>query len=168
MWSTSSSTVSCQVRPRELLSLACDFTAIEENLFGGHHSISHFHFRHTIAQWTLLNTGCSLGWNHNGFQPIETEQKKKKSKLKVCLLYPEVFIQPTLTEYLLCAKISAECGNQKIIRHPPWHLGMCQLITEGKFLYCNVISDTTEKSINFHGNMKEKHSRRRNFHEFPT
>lgn len=52
--------VSCQVRPRQLLSLACDFTATEENLFDGHHSISHFHLRQ-FAQWTLLNTGCSLG-----------------------------------------------------------------------------------------------------------
>lgn len=76
---------------------------------------------------------------------LKQNKKRKKSKLKICLLYPEVFIQPTLTQCLLCAKISAECGNQKIIRHPPWHLEMCQLIIEEKILYCNVISDMRKK-----------------------
>lgn len=72
------------------------------------------------------------------------------------LLYPEVFIQPALTEYLLSAKISAGCRNQKIISHPPWHWGIHQLITEEKILHCHVISDIIEKRIKCNGNTEEK------------
>lgn len=43
------------------------------------------------------------------------QNKKEKIKIENMSTISEVFIQPTLTECLLCAKISAECGNQKII-----------------------------------------------------
>lgn len=72
------------------------------------------------------------------------------------LLYPEVFIQPTIAEYLLSAQISAGCRNQKIISHPPWHWWIHQLITKEKILYCHVISDIIEKRIKCNGNTEEK------------
>lgn len=72
------------------------------------------------------------------------------------LLYPEVFTQTTLTEYLPSAKISAGYRNQKIISQPPWHWGIHQLITEEKILYCHVISDIIEKRVKCSGTQKEK------------
>lgn len=51
----------------------------------------------------------------------QTKQKFKNNKIEnmAILLYPEVFTQKTLTEYLPSAKISAGYRNQKIISQPP-------------------------------------------------